>query len=87
MKRPRDWRKEAGDEPIELLPAEACCLAAPPERHQLQPPHLVEEPPQAGVITRDCEVVQMPLQRPFDPGAGLRDGVVHCPAQLYLDGQ
>jgi hypothetical protein len=27
--------------------------------------HLVEEPPQAGVITRDCEVVQMPLQHPF----------------------
>jgi hypothetical protein len=61
--------------------------AAPLERHEPLPPHLVEEPPQAGVITRDCEVVQMPLQHPFHPGTGFRDGVVHCPAQLYLDGQ
>jgi hypothetical protein len=29
----------------------------------------------------------MPLQHPFHPGAGFRDRVVHCPAQLYLDGQ
>jgi hypothetical protein len=60
-------------------------LAAPPERHEPQPPHLVEEP--SHVITRDCEVVQMPLQRPFHPGADLRDTVVHCLAQLHLDGQ
>jgi hypothetical protein len=39
------------------------------------------------VITRDCEVVQMPLQHPFDPAAAFRDGVVHCPAELCLDGQ
>jgi hypothetical protein len=29
----------------------------------------------------------MPLQHPFHPGAGFRDRVVHCSAQLYLDGQ
>src|SRR6202043_795728 len=80
-----DWRKEAGDEPDEPLPAEACRLAAPLERREPEPLHLVEEPPQARVVTRDCEVVQMPLQHLFHPNAGFRDGVVHFLAQLYLD--
>src|SRR3979409_2014475 len=42
-----DWRKEAGDELDEPLPAEACRLAAPLERREPEPLHLVEEPPQA----------------------------------------
>src|SRR5262245_16748939 len=58
---PSDWRKEAIDEPDELLPAEACRLAAPLERREPEPLHLVEEPPQARVVARDCEVVQMPF--------------------------
>src|ERR1700681_4269078 len=82
-----DWRKEAGDELDEPLPAETCRLAAPLERREPEPLHLVEEPPQARVVTRDCEVVQMPLQHPFHPSSCCRDRVVHCPAQLYLDGQ
>src|ERR1700694_1098026 len=51
-----------------------------------EPLHLVEEPPQARVVTRDCEVVQMPLQHLFYPDAGFRDGVVPFLAQLFLDG-
>src|SRR5882724_8750731 len=56
-----DWRKEAGDELDEPLPAEACRLAAPLERCEPELLHLVEEPPQARVVTRDSEVVQMPV--------------------------
>src|SRR6202043_890859 len=51
-----DWRKEAGDELDEPLPAEACRLAASLERCEPEPLHLVEEPPQARVVTRDSEV-------------------------------
>ena len=47
-----DWRKEAGDELDEPLPAEACRLAAPLERREPEPLHLVEEPPQARVVIR-----------------------------------
>jgi hypothetical protein len=50
-----DWRKEAGDEQDEPLPVEACRLAAPLERCEPEPLHLVEEPPQARVVTRDSE--------------------------------
>ena len=82
-----DWRKEAGDELDEPLPAEACRLAAPLERCEPEPLHLVEEPPQARVVTRDCKVVQMPFQHLFHPSTGFRDGVVHHPAQLNLDRQ
>src|ERR1700722_14507020 len=57
-----DWRKEAGDEPDEPLPADACRLAAPLKRCEPAPLHLVEEPSQARVVTRDSEVVQMPFQ-------------------------
>ena len=57
-----DWRKEAGDELDEPLPAEACRLTAPLERREPEPLHLVEEPPQVRVVTRDNEVVQMPFQ-------------------------
>jgi len=49
-----DWRKEAGDELDEPLPAEACRLAAPPERREPEPLHLVEEPPQARVVMLDA---------------------------------
>src|SRR5258708_38762371 len=45
-----DWRKEAGHELDEPLPAEACRLAAPLERCEPEPLHLVEEPPQARVV-------------------------------------
>src|SRR5712671_5597372 len=79
-----DWRKEAGDELDEPLPAEARRLAAPLERCQPEPLHLVEEPPQARMVTRDSEVVQMPFQHLFHPSTGFRDGVVHYPAQLDL---
>src|SRR5467141_1004851 len=48
-----DWRKEAGDALDEPLPAEARRLAAPLERCEPEPLHLVEEPPQARVVTRD----------------------------------
>ena len=34
------------------LPAEACRLAAPLERREPEPLHLVEEPPQARVVIR-----------------------------------
>src|SRR5439155_26857141 len=77
-----DWRKEAGDALDEPLPAEACRLAAPLERCEPEPLHLVEEPPQARVVARDSEVVQMPFQHLFHPSPGFRDGVVHYPAQL-----
>lgn len=46
-----DRRKEAGDELDEPLPAEACRLAAPLERCEPEPLHLVEEPPQARVVS------------------------------------
>src|ERR1700738_1083156 len=46
-----DWRKEAGDELDEPLPAEACRLAALRERCEPEPLHLVEEPPQARVVS------------------------------------
>src|ERR1700726_2379942 len=82
-----DWRKETGDELDEPLPVEAGRLAASLERCEPEPLHLVEEPPQARVVTRDCEVVQMPFQHPFHPSTGFRDGVVHYPAQLDLDRQ
>ena len=81
-----DWRKEASDESGELLPPEACRLTAPLERGKPEPLQFVEEPPQARVVARDCEVVQMPFQHLFQPSTGFRDGVVHFSAQLYLDG-
>jgi hypothetical protein len=46
-----DWRNEAGDELDEPRPVEARHLAAPLERCEPEPLHLVEEPPQARVIT------------------------------------
>src|SRR5205814_6087473 len=79
-----DWRKEAGDALDEPLPAEACRLAAPLERCEPEPLHLVEEPPQARVVARDSEVVQMPFQHLFHPDAGLRDCVVHVLTLLSL---
>src|SRR6201987_5460503 len=45
-----DWRKEAGGELDEPLPAEACRLASPLERCEPEPLHVVEEPPQARVV-------------------------------------
>src|SRR4030081_823102 len=75
-----DWRKEAVNAPDEPLPVEACRLAAPLEGREPEPPHLVEEPPQARVVTRDSEVVQMPSQHLFHPSTGFRDGVVPYPA-------
>ena len=80
-----DWRKEASDESGELLPTEACRLTAPLERGKPEPLQFVEEPPQARVVARDCEVVQMPFQHLLHPSTGFRDGVVHLSAQLYLD--
>src|SRR5260370_8943361 len=71
-----DWRKEAGDELDEPLPAEACRLAASPERCEPEPLHLVEEPPQARVVTRDCEVVQMPFQHLLHPSTGFHVAVM-----------
>jgi hypothetical protein len=62
-------------------------LAASLERCKPEPLHLVEEPPQARVVTRDSEVVQMSFQHLFHPSTGFRDGVVHHPAQLNLDRQ
>jgi hypothetical protein len=82
-----DWRKEAGDELDEPPPAEAGRLAAPLERCEPEPLHLVEEPPQVRMVTRDSEVVQMPFQHLFHPSPGFRDGVVHYSAQLDLDRQ
>src|SRR5207244_11853090 len=82
-----DWRKEAGDALDEPLAAEARRLTAPLERCEPEPLHLVEVPPQARVVTRDCEVVQMPFQHLFHPSTGFRDRVVHYPAQLDLDRQ
>src|SRR5271169_6192037 len=69
-----DWRKEAGDELDEPLPAEACRLAASLERCAPEPLHLVEEPPQARMVTRDSEVVQMPFQHLFHPSPVLAMG-------------
>jgi hypothetical protein len=39
-----DWRKEASDEPGELLPTEACRLTAPLERRKPEPLQFVESP-------------------------------------------
>src|ERR1700682_5498939 len=50
-----DWRKETGDELDEPLPAEACRLAAPLERCEPEPLHLVDEPPQARVVSDEDE--------------------------------
>src|SRR5260370_14383551 len=41
-----DWRKEAGDDLDEPLPAEACRLAASLQRREPDPLHLVDEPTQ-----------------------------------------
>src|SRR6202007_2508907 len=82
-----DWRKEEVRDLENPLPAEPCRWAAPLERREPEPLHLVEEPPQARVVTRDCEVVQMPFQHLFHPRTGFRDGVVHYPAQRDLDRQ
>src|SRR5947208_17163291 len=59
-----DWRNEAGDALDEPLPAEACRLAAPLERCETEPPHLVERPRQARLVPRDTALVQMPFQLP-----------------------
>ena len=72
-----DWRNESVNELDEPLPVEACRLAAPLERREPEPLYLVEEPPQARVVTRDSEVVQMPSQHLFHPSTGFRDRVVH----------
>src|SRR5215471_17143036 len=80
-----DWRKEAIDDANEALPGEVGFLAAPPERLEPEPPHLIAEPPHARVVARDRVVVQMPLQHLLQPGSGLRDGGVHTFAQLRLD--
>src|SRR6202163_811314 len=69
-----DWRKEAGDELDEPLPAEACRLAASLERCEPEPLHLVEEPPQARVVTREREVAQMRFQHLSHSSTGVRDG-------------
>src|SRR5262249_15454364 len=78
-------RKEAVDDANEALPGEVGLLAAPPERLEPEPPHLVAEPPHARVIARDRVVVQMPLQHLLHPASGLRDGIVHTLAHLPLD--
>src|ERR1700730_3326355 len=52
-----DWRKEAGDELDEPLPAEAYRLAAPLERCEPEPLHLVEEPPQARVVSQRLALI------------------------------
>src|SRR5260370_16912155 len=79
-----DWRKEAGDELDEPLPAEACRLAASLERCEPEPLHLVEEPPQARVVTRDREVVQIPFQHLFPPTTGFPACILHFPPHLSL---
>src|SRR6202158_1337673 len=50
-----DWRKETGDELDQPLPTEACRLAAPLERCEPQPLHLVEEPPRDRVVSDEDE--------------------------------
>jgi hypothetical protein len=37
------------------------------------------------VVARDCEIVQMPLQHPFHPRTGFRDGVVHGTAVVAYE--
>src|SRR6202165_1411001 len=62
-----DWRKEAGDELDEPLPAEACRLAAPLERCEPEPLPLVEQPPQARVVIlriMKAPKSHIPLSRP-----------------------
>jgi hypothetical protein len=53
---PTDSRFQSG----ELLPPQACRLAAPSERHEPQLPHLVEEPPIRGQSRRRRSDVQNP---------------------------
>src|SRR5437899_12928520 len=65
-----DWRKEAGDALDEALPAEACLLAAPLERCEPEPLHLVEEPPQARVVSHPC----ICLSRLASPACTIRRG-------------
>src|SRR5215470_17664126 len=59
-----DWRKEAGGELDEPLPAEACRLAAPLERCVREPLHVFEEPPQARVVNRYQSKVRQKIDRP-----------------------
>ncbi len=40
-----------------------------------------------GWLPETSEVIQMSFQHLFHPSPGLRDGVVHYPAQLDLDRQ
>ena len=48
--------------------------------------YLVEEPPQAWVISGDGEVVQVPFEHPRHPRPGFFDGIVHTSTQFHLDG-
>ncbi len=81
---PDGW-KESCDEAGVFLPGDEGTLTAAPERPQPVPTHLVEEPPQARAVPRDGKVVQVPLQHPFQPRSGFRDGVVQSLAQFHLD--
>src|SRR5258708_35833242 len=74
-----DWRKEAVNAPDEPLPVEACRLAAPLERREPEPVHLVEEPPQARGVSRDSQVVQMPSQHLVHPSTAFRHPVAALP--------
>jgi hypothetical protein len=64
MKRVTNW--------MNLSQLRRAVLAAPLERCEPEPLHLVEVPPQARVVTRDSEVVQMPFQHLLHPSPGFR---------------
>jgi hypothetical protein len=77
-----DWRKQAGNEPDELLLAE-CRLAAPPERHGPRPSHLVEGCKSFAHIPRRCTAptARWPIVRD-NPNIHLSESIVRPVARV-----
>src|ERR1700730_17802864 len=64
---------------VEASSTPTICRLPDSRRHQLSAI--------ARMVTRDCEVVQMPFQHLFHPSPGFRNRVVQNPAQLDFDRQ
>src|SRR5580765_4154060 len=80
-----DRREEAVGDANKTVPVETRGLASSPQRLQPAPAHLVPEPPEAFIVARHREVVQVPIEHLPYPCAGLNDLLVHALAQLDLD--
>src|SRR4249919_3579726 len=70
------WEEAVGDA-NKGVPFEMCGLASPPQRLQPAPAHLLPEPPEALVVARHREVIQVPIEHLPYPCAGRDDLLVH----------